>query len=174
MLPPSSPLQRLFLAPMRPGVVEWLALRPARRAPPIPVDCLQLWPGDGVAGDHYAGRSGNRQVTLIAAEAVAAIASSLGRAFIDPAQLRRNVVVRGVNLHALKGCRLRLGGTVLLVTGECHPCSRMEEAFGPGGYNAVRGNGGLTARVLEGGTVRLGDAVARLDGDGPEPAPVPA
>jgi MOSC domain-containing protein YiiM len=69
--------------------------------------------------------------------------------------------VSGLPLLALKDRRFRLGseagGWVLLEgTGECHPCSRMEEALGAGGYNAVRGHGGITARVLEGGTVAVG------------------
>lgn len=70
-------------------------------------------------------------------------------------------MVAGINLAALKGRRFRLGSAVLEATGECHPCSRMEDILGPGGYNAVRGHGGLTARVLEAGTARNGDALER-------------
>ncbi len=71
--------------------------------------------------------------------------------------------MEGVNLLALKGRRFRIGAALLEHSGECHPCSRMEEEFGPGGYNAVRGHGGITARVLEGDAIRLGDAVMRVD-----------
>ena len=81
---------------------------------------------------------------------------------MGPEQLRRNLVVEGINLSALRNRRFRLGAALLEWSGECHPCSRMDEELGPGGYNAVRGHGGITARVLEGGTVRLGDAVERV------------
>ena len=140
----------------------WLGLRPDRRVPVQPVMTLQLDPQQGALGDRYAGRSGNRHLTLIQAEHLPAIGSYLGLPAVDPARLRRNVVVGGLNLLALKGHRFRLGAAVLEMTGECHPCSRMEEEFGTGGYNAVRGHGGITARVLEGGAVSLGDALARL------------
>ncbi len=92
-------------------------------------------------------------------EHLAAIASYLGAANVTPALLRRNIVTRGINLYALKDRTFHLGSALLQATGDCHPCSRMEEAFGPGGYNAVRGHGGITARVLEAGQVRLGDAI---------------
>ena len=72
-------------------------------------------------------------------------------------------MVRGVNLLALKGRRFRLGAAVLEHSGEAHPCSRMEQALGPGGYNAMRGHGGITARIITGGVVRLGDALERLE-----------
>jgi MOSC domain-containing protein YiiM len=123
-----------------------------------------LDPRDGLLGDRYQGRAGGaRQVTLVQAEHLAAIGAFLGLAPVLPERLRRNLVVSGLNLLALKGRRFRIGAAVLEMTGECHPCSRMEEEFGPGGYNAVRGHGGITARVLEGGAVMLGDAVNRLD-----------
>ena len=78
---------------------------------------------------------------------------------VDPAALRRNLVVSGINLLALKNARLKVGAARLEVVGPCQPCSRMEEAIGPGGYAAMRGHGGMTARVLVGGAVSVGDVV---------------
>lgn len=146
-------------APVRPGRVEWIGLRPARRADMQIVEAVRLDSRAGVTGDRYKGQSGNRHVTLIQRESLAAIAAHLGLDVVLPEQLRRNIVVSGINLLALKDRRFRLGRALLEMTGDCHPCSRMEEIFGPGGYNAVRGHGGITARVLETGDVRLGDAV---------------
>ena len=160
----ASPLFRLLHAPMHPGRVTWIGLRPARRAPLLIVPQADLDPDNGLLGDHYQGRANpTRQVTLIQAEHLAAIAAYLGLAQIEPAVLRRNIVVAGINLHALKGRRLHLGSALLAATGECHPCSRMEEALGPGGYNAVRAHGGITARVIRAGQVSIGDAIARAD-----------
>jgi MOSC domain-containing protein YiiM len=74
--------------------------------------------------------------------------------------LRRNLVVSGINLLALKNARLQVGGALLELVGPCQPCSRMEEAIGAGGYAAMRGHGGMTARVVSGGPLRVGDRVA--------------
>ncbi|MDO9707756.1 MOSC domain-containing protein [Paracraurococcus lichenis] len=160
--PPGSPLARLLDAPMAPGRLAWIGLRPARRAPVLAAEAAVLVPGEGLAGDRWRGAvTGGRQVTLVAAEHLAAIAAYLGLEAVAPERLRRNLVIAGLNLLALKGRRFAIGDALLEHSGECHPCSRMEEEFGPGGYNAVRGHGGITARVIEGGTIRRGDAVRR-------------
>jgi MOSC domain-containing protein YiiM len=155
----ASSLARLMASPVRPGTVEWIGLRPARRAAIVAVPAAELVAGKGFAGDRYANVGGARQVTLVAAESLAAIASHLGRDGVAAEALRRNVVVRGINILALKGRRFRIGDAVLDASGECHPCSRLEETLGTGGYNAARGLGGITARVVAGGTVRIGDRV---------------
>ena len=129
------------------------------------LEVAELEPSAGLMGDHYAGRSGSRQISLIGAENLAAIGAFLGTGPADPGLLRRNFVVGGINLLALKGRRFRLGTAVLAYAGDCHPCSRMETLLGTGGYNAVRGQGGILARVLQAGRVELGDALTRLDDD---------
>jgi len=159
---PDSPLGQLLAAPMRPGRLQWIGLRPARRVAMLTASEATLTTGHGITGDHYASRhDGPRQVTLIAAEDVAAIAAFLGIDAVAPDLLRRNLVTSGINLAALKGQRFRIGAALLEGSGDCAPCSRMEEALGPGGYNAVRGHGGITARVVESGDVRLGDPIER-------------
>jgi len=82
---------------------------------------------------------------------------------VKPGLVRRNIVVSGLNLLALKNRRFKIGEEVVLeMTGLCHPCSRMEENLGSGGYNAMRGHGGITARVIKGGLLRKSDTIQML------------
>ena len=117
---------------------------------------VQLNRGTGLEGDRFSGRTESpRQVTLIQLEHLAVIAACLGREPIDPALLRRNIVVSGINLLALKDKNFHIGDAVLEFTGACHPCSKMERLLGAGGYNAMRGHGGITARVIDAGVIHL-------------------
>jgi len=142
------------------GTVSWLGVRPARRAPLQAIPEVAAITDCGLAGDHYQGKPGSkRQVTLIQAEHLATVASFMQWPALDPGLIRRNVVVRGINLLALKDKKFWIGEVLLAYTGSCHPCSRMEENLGPGGYNAMRGHGGITARILQGGIIKLGDVV---------------
>jgi MOSC domain-containing protein YiiM len=164
VLPTDSPIGRLLAGPMRPGRLEWIGLRPGRRSPLLTPASAKLIAGHGLEGDHYdTQRNGPRQVTLIATEDLAVTAAFLGMSEISPELLRRNLVTRGINLLALKDRQFRVGAVLLEGSGECAPCSRMEQALGPGGYNAVRGHGGITARVIEGGEIRIGEMVERVD-----------
>ena len=94
-LNPASPLARLLAGPIRPGRVTWIGVRPARKAPLVSLDGVEITRENGLVGDHYSGRpGGKRQVTLIQAEDLAAIASYLGRG-VTSDDLRRNLVVSG-------------------------------------------------------------------------------
>lgn len=147
----------------RAGTVRWIGLRPARDVPMRAVDLVEAIVGKGLRGDRYGSGSGKRGITLIQAEHLPAIAALAGLDALEPSTLRRNVVVSGLPLIALKGRRFRIGDAICEGTSPCDPFSRMEAALGPGGYNAMRGHGGLCARILEGGTLRIGDAVEWLD-----------
>jgi MOSC domain-containing protein YiiM len=144
------------------GVVRWLGIRPARIeplqiTPAIEIDCQ-----NSIVGDHFSGPAGSkRQVTLIQQEHIEAISSILGKP-VPPEALRRNIVVSGINLQSLIDQQFRIGSAVLRGTGDCHPCSRMEFNLGPGGYNAMRGHGGITATVIKSGRVNVGDAVSHV------------
>lgn len=157
----------------RAGRVEWIGVRPATRAPMKVLTQVELLAGRGLAGDRTAEKSrpGNaRQVTLIQAEHLQAVAQLLQRTSVDPALVRRNIVVSGINLLSLKGHRFRLGSALLEMTGECHPCSMMETHLGAGGYNAMRGHGGINARVIDGGVVAVGGDLIAV----PDPVEQPA
>jgi len=161
--PPDSSLGVLMATLPRAGRIEWIGLRPARDVPMREVDAVEAVAGAGLIGDRYASGSGKRGITLIQAEHLPAIAALAGRDAVAPSLLRRNLVVSGIPLIALKGRRFRIGDVVLEGTDSCDPCSRMEAALGPGGYNAMRGHGGLCARIVAGGTLRVGDRVAVVD-----------
>jgi len=144
------------------GEVQWIGIRPGKRMDLKEMGEIEVSLENGLEGDHYTGRSKKRQVTLIQAEHLQAVASLLSIAVVDPALTRRNIVVSGINLAALHDQQFQIGEVILETTGHCYPCSRMEENLGVGGYNAMRGHGGITTRVIQAGKIRKGDAVRLL------------
>ncbi len=161
----SLEIEQLFETMPQVGVVRWIGLRPERRSEIEQVESASIDLDSGLIGDHFNGQPGaKRQVTLIQQEHLVAVASILGCGEIDPSLVRRNIVVSGINLQALKDRRVRIGESILQITGNCPPCSRMEENLGPGGYNAMRGHGGVTARVADPGEVSIGDRVEMVPG----------
>ena len=142
----------------------WIGLRPARRQPVVEVEQAEALLARGLRGDRATARFNPvRQVTLVDEAQLAVVARELGISAIAPGLVRRNLLVRGLDLSRLRGATLQVGQAVLEVTGPCDPCQRMEEALGAGGFDAMRDAGGLTARVLAAGWIRQGDAVRPLD-----------
>jgi len=158
----------------RPGRVEEILLRPARGQRAVSVGRVEARVGLGLVGDRSAAvrqadAKRRRQVTMIQAEHLAVVAALLQRPAIDAAELRRNLVVSGLNLIAVRSplrdrpLHLAFGSdpaspgcAMFEVTGACDPCSAMETALGFGGFNAMRGHGGVTARVLRDGVIETG------------------
>ena len=156
-------LRDLNAPPHIAGRVEAIIVRGSPREPARSIAATLAVAGIGLADDRLGQRGeaelSTRQVTLIQHEHLPVMAQLAQVSAVDAAALRRNLVVSGINLLALKNARLQVGEAVLEIVGPCQPCSRMEEAIGPGGYAAMRGHGGMTARVLSGGPIRVGDAV---------------
>lgn len=147
-----------------PGKVCWIGLRPGRGQPVEVVEQARATREGGLSGDRFSGKPGaDRQVTLIQAEHLDTVARLLERGSVDPALVRRNIVVSGINLTSLKGQRFAIGDVVLLGTGACPPCGQMERNLGPGGFNAMRGHGGITACVIIPGNLAVGDPVRFVD-----------
>lgn len=155
------------------GRLEAIYLRPARNVLCVQVNHVKAIAGQGLVGDRtFLSPSrnplgSNRQVTLIQAEHIAVIAALINKP-VDAACLRRNLLISGINLLATKRLfqdqpmQLHIGEVVLEITGPCEPCSKMETALGKGAYNAMRGHGGVNAKIIVGGEFKLGDSVRCL------------
>jgi MOSC domain-containing protein YiiM len=137
--------------------VDWIGIRPERKQPLVSVRNVHI-ALTGLEGDHR-NTAGKRAVTLIQSEHLDVIRTLSSCADVNFADLRRNIAVCSINLLALRNKTISVGGAVLHITGPCAPCSRMERLMGTGGYNAMRGHGGVTAEVLHVGDVSLGDAI---------------
>jgi MOSC domain-containing protein YiiM len=165
-----STLRDLTTQFIQAGKLEAIYLRPARGEPCRQVSTVQAIAGKGLEGDRASQKplhnllGSKRQITLIQAEHLSVLSSLLNKP-IDAITLRRNLVISGINLLATKGLfkdqpmQLIIGEVILEITGPCEPCSKMEELLGQGGYNAMRGHGGMTARVIQGGKLDVGDAL---------------
>ena len=139
------------------GRIEWIGIRRHKKGDLNVVEKVMVTVDEGLLGDHNVNKGGKRMVTLIQKEHIDSVSSIMNKA-VSPLDLRRNIVVSGVNLLALHDREFCIGEDVVLKgTGYCVPCSRMEENLGPGGYNALRGHGGITATVKSGGYIQRGD-----------------
>ncbi len=160
-------IRDLHRPPQIEGRVESIIVRGSPREPAKTVTLTMALAGIGLADDRLGLRGeselSTRQVTLIQAEHLPVIARLARVGPIDPIGLRRNLVISGINLLALKNAKLKVGGALLEIVGPCHPCSRMEDTIGPGGYAAMRGHGGMTARVAASGPIQVGDVIHTLD-----------
>ena len=145
------------------GKVDWIGISSGPRAEIQTQETVRIVTG-GVEGDHHCRptRKSKRQITLIQAEHIPVVEAILGRGKINPSLLRRNIVVSGINLAALKYQTFQIGTAILEGSGNCPPCSRMEENLGPGGYASMLAHGGITAVVVSEGVVNLGDTVSAL------------
>ena len=106
-----------------------------------------------------ANRGGTRQVTIISQARWAELMDALGTD-LSPAARRANLMLSGIDLENSRGRVLRVGDARLKINGETRPCEQMEEAHA--GLQALmreRWGGGAFAEVLDGGEIRVGDAV---------------
>lgn len=159
--------QRLFarfLKDLKPGKLNWIGLRPARKQDMLVVDQVMALQDLGLEGDHRCDKTPGsaRQVTLISQEYIELITHFSANPKVDAALLRRNLVVSGINLTALRHQEFKIGEAYFQATALCHPCSRMETAIGQGGVAAMLGHGGLCLKVLRSGQIKVGDALIPL------------
>lgn len=161
-----NPLDR-YAADIASGELIWIGVRPRRREPLQSITSTKAVANLGLEGDHRMGKTpgSGRQVTIISEEFIAQIERHLNVSDIDPGTLRRNLVVRGLNLNALRRQRFRIGGALFEATQLCHPCARMEENLGKGGVAAMLGYGGLCAKILDSGDIAIGDSISVVTGD---------
>jgi MOSC domain-containing protein YiiM len=139
------------------GSLERIWLKRAKRGPMDAVDSAILDTDRGLRGNANLG--GRRQVTIISRERWSDLMEALG-ADVPPSARRANLMVSGIDLERSRDRILRVGKARLKINGETRPCERMEEAHA--GLEALmreRWGGGAFAEVLDGGEIRLADAV---------------
>ena len=150
-----------YLGHLGAATIEWIGVRPRRREPLVAVTDAEAVADLGLRGDHRMTKTpgSGRQVTFISREFVSQIEQHLAKSDLDPAVLRRNIVVSGINLNALRRQQFWFGEALFEATQLCHPCARMEAELGPGGVVAMMGYGGLCAKVLQTGQIAIGDSL---------------
>ena len=149
--------------------VEAIHIAAAAGAAVRPVEEVRAVAGVGLEADRYAEGRGHyqdgrvsRDLTLIEAEAVEALACEHGIA-LGPGETRRNLTTRGVDLNELLGRRFWVGEVLCLGTRLCEPCQYLADLTGKPLLRPLVHRGGLRADIIRGGVIRIGDHV-RPDG----------
>jgi MOSC domain-containing protein YiiM len=124
--------------------------------------------GEGLAGDRYRDGlgfysatptdPGARELTLIEAETLAAILSETGIT-LEPAEHRRNITTRAIALEPLIGQRFRIGDVICKGVRNCPPCNHLEDVTGKKVMKPLVHRGGIRARIVQGGWIRVGDRI---------------
>ena len=157
------------------GSVVSLHIAPKASAPMESVESVRAVPGRGLAGDRYflgtgvyssKPSHGGREVTLIEAEAVAALLDGVQNAEghrlgikLAPAETRRNIATSGVPLNHLVDREFWVGPVLMVGTRLCEPCKHLEGLTQTGVMAGLIHRGGLRARILAEGVIRVGDVV---------------
>jgi MOSC domain-containing protein YiiM len=123
------------------------------------LDCaeVKVMAGRGIEGDRFYDFKPDYkgQITFFASEIFDQICAEFGVWDRPASVLRRNVITAGVDLNSLIGKEFEAQGVRFLGTAECSPCEWMDRAFAPGAEERLRGNGGLRAKVLSDGVLRV-------------------
>lgn len=151
-------IERLFISPEHNYFGHHGA--PAGTAPVVELTEAVLVAGRGIEGDRFFGwkEDYKGQITFFSREVYESLCARLGVHDRGPEVFRRNVLVSGVDLNRLAGREFTLQGIRFLGMAECSPCYWMERAFHPGAEAALKGRGGLRAKILSSGTLRPGAA----------------
>jgi len=144
------------------GRVESIFITSDHGEVPALVDRVRARAGTGLEGNRYYWVDGDappgRAVTLIAAEAVEAVAGE-GEISVEPAATRRNVLTRGIDVNELVGKRFRIGDVECEGVELCEPCTHLQSMTTPGMIKAFVHRCGLNADILSDGEISVGDAV---------------
>jgi MOSC domain-containing protein YiiM len=124
--------------------------------------CVDAIADVGLAGDRYTAirsrHTDNYQLTLIELENLEAFTRETGLA-LTPEMPRRNIVTRGVRLNDLVGKRFRIGDALFEGAELCEPCTLFAKRTHREVLELLKGKGGLRAKVLEGGTLKVGQGI---------------
>ena len=127
------------------------------RLPMRAVDSVEVEAGKGIVGDRYHGTR-HRHVTVQSAEALREAATAYG-AEVPAGLTRRNLTVDQGVVPREPGARIRVGPVLLEVVRVAAPCKLLDDTIGRGAQEALRRRAGSVCRVLEGGTIDVGDEV---------------
>lgn len=145
--------------------VHSIHVAPGRRLPVTPVGSVVAEAGKGLVGDRYHGTR-HRHVTVQSLASLEEAAAAFGSP-IDPAMTRRNLTLTDGEVPREPGARLRIGHVLLEVVRVAAPCKLLDDGIGRGAQEALRRRAGSVCRVLESGTIRVGDEV-RISAEGGE------
>lgn len=125
--------------------------------PVLEVDQIRCVAGRGIEGDRYFDHEPDfkGQITFFAEEVYRELCQRFGVHDKPPSVFRRNVITRGLDLQSLIGREFEIQGVRFFGSESCKPCYWMDQAFAPGAEAALQGRGGLRARILSDGILRV-------------------